>query len=53
MPKPVVSSKSLTPPLLESTSISVSATSYPSVTYVHSLGLPPLTTVSTDNSVQT
>jgi len=36
-PKQVVSGKSLTPTLLESAFISVSATSYPSVTYMYTI----------------
>ena len=46
--EPVVSSTSLesVPP-----PISVSSVSYPSVTYLHSLGPPPLIPTSTDNSL--
>jgi len=47
-----VTSTSLTTISLESVPppISVTSTSYPAVTYVHSLGPPPLIPVSTDNS---
>lgn len=50
--EPVVSSTSLTTTLLESVPppISVSSASYPSVTYLHNLGPPPLIPASTDNS---
>ena len=50
--EPVVpSTSSLTTTLLESAPLSVSSISHPLVTYLHSLGPPPLIPASTDTSI--